>query len=178
MATGWQQRDVFWYYFYSDGSMACGRTVDGYYLGSKGKMATSEGWVNTDENNYGTWYYVGSDEKVVNGWNKIGDDFYYFYYPDGSMTWDYTIDGFDLDNDGKMVNGTGWLQDGITENWYYFSDGVMVMNNTADGYLFDNSGKMVTGTGWQSVNGDWYYLNDDKEATGWLRMGELVLFIW
>lgn len=125
LATGWQKLDGDWYYFYGDGSMTWSNEVDGYYLGSDGRMVTSEGWVNTDENNYGTWYYVGSEEKVVTGWNNIGDDFHYFNYPDGSMTWSNTIDGFDIDSDGKIVSGTGWLQDEYSENWYYFSDGKM-----------------------------------------------------
>ncbi|EHI97928.1 cell wall binding repeat-containing protein [Clostridium sp. DL-VIII] len=170
MATGWQELDGYWYYFYDDGSMTWSNEVDGYYLGPDGRMVTSEGWVNTKEDNSGTWYYVGgSNGEVVKGWNRIDGDFYYFNYPGGSMTWDNTIDGFYLDNSGKMVSGTGWLQDGITKDWYYFSDGEMQSNDTEDGYHLNSSGKMVTGTGWDPVDSWWYYLDDTgKVVTGWL----------
>lgn len=173
LATGWQKLDGDWYYFYGDGSMTWSNEVDGYYLGSDGRMVTNEGWVNTDENNYGTWYYVGSEEKVVTGWNKIGDDFHYFNHPGGSMTWSNTIDGFDIDSDGKIVSGTGWLQDEYSENWYHFSDGKMSTGWIQDGsnwYYLNNDGTMATG--WQQVDGDWYYFySDGTMATGWVNDG-------
>lgn len=185
--TGWRKIYGDWYYFnYPGGSMGWSKVVDEYYLGSDGKWVRNEGWQQDDK---GTWYYVGRHEKVVKGWNRIDGKFYYFNYPGGSMTWDNTIKGFYLNNSGKMVNGTGWLKDGITGNWYYFhpdgsmatgwvnddtgwyflnNNGSMERNYTDGGYHVDSEGKMVTGTGWKYVDGDWYYLNDGRVATDWL----------
>ncbi|MGG3564244.1 hypothetical protein ABES03_21885 [Neobacillus rhizosphaerae] len=38
MATGWKSIGGYWYYFYSNGSMAYNTQIDGYNLGSDGKM--------------------------------------------------------------------------------------------------------------------------------------------
>ncbi len=169
MATGWQELEGYWYYFYSDGSMTWSNEVDGYYLGADGRMVTDEKWVNTEEDNSGTWYYVGAHEKVVTGWNKIGNDFHYFNHPGGSMTWSNTIDGFDIDSDGKIVSGTGWLKDEYSGNWYYFSDGEMKTGWIQDGdswYYLKADGTMATGM--QDIDGDIYYFYSDGEmGTGW-----------
>ena len=58
--------------------MGWGKEVDGKYLGSDGRQVKDERWVNTEEDNSGTWYYVGDNERTVTGWNKVGDDFHYF----------------------------------------------------------------------------------------------------
>ena len=170
MATGWQKLDGDWYYFYPEGSMAHGAQVDRNFLGHDGRMVTDEKWVNTKEDNSGTWYYVGSDEKLVRGWNKVGDDFHYFNYPGGSMTYDNTINGFYIDNDGKIAGGTGWLKDEYSGDSYYFSDGGMKTGWIQDSgrwYYLNDDGKMATG--WKYVDGDWYYLHSDGTmATGWV----------
>lgn len=144
---------------------------DGYFVDSDGEVVTNEGWVNTDEkNHYGTWYYVGPDEKVIKGWNRIGGNFYYLY-PAGSMTWENTIDGFYLEKSGRMVNGTGWLQDGLTGDYYCFSNGEPATGwqwYGSNWYYTDNCGRMVTG--WYKVGEYWHYFNSDGSmATGWVE---------
>ncbi|EHI97937.1 cell wall binding repeat-containing protein [Clostridium sp. DL-VIII] len=241
MATGWQELDGYWYYFYSDGSMAWDTMVEGYYVNDDGQWTKDEGSRKiTDNDGNDFWYYVGPEGKVVTGWNKIGDNFHYYNYPGGSMTYENTIDGFQIDEYGNIVSGTGWIQDEYSGNWYYFSEGSMATGwiqdgdnwyylnadgsmatgwkningdwyyfhsdgtmatgwvndgtgcyylygdgngsmawgKTVDGYLLDNGGKMVTGTGWKSLNGDWYYLNNDKEATGWLKDGDNWYYLY
>ncbi|AJH01433.1 hypothetical protein LF65_04904 [Clostridium beijerinckii] len=85
------------------------------------------------------------------------------------MTYNNTINGFGIDNDGKIVSGTGWLQDEYSGGWYYFSDGEMIYNDTINGYHLDSHGKMVTGTGWIPVDSWWYYIDDTgKVVTNWL----------
>lgn len=167
-AKGWQKLDGEWYYFYNDGSMTWSNVVDGYYLGSDGKMVTNEGWVKTNENGHSTSYYVGSDGKVVNDWKQIGDSRYYFYSNGDIATGWVDIDGewYYFYSDGQMA--TGWLESG--DDWYYLcAEGYMTSDKTVDGYHLDTHGKMVTGTGWKDVDGDWYYLKDDGEvATDWL----------
>ena len=172
MTTGWKDINGTTYYFNEPGgSMGWSKEVDGKYLGSDGRQVKDERWVNTEEDKSGTWYYVGAKERVVTGWNKIGDDFYYFNYPGGSMTYDNTIDGFYLDDGGKIADGTGWLKDEYSRDWYYFSDGEMKTGWIQDGaswYYLNDDGKMATG--WKYINGDWYYLHSDGSmATGWVE---------
>ncbi|NRY02333.1 N-acetylmuramoyl-L-alanine amidase family protein [Clostridium beijerinckii] len=161
------------YYFNKPGgSMGWSKEVDGKYLGPDGRQVKDERWVNTKEDKSGTWYYVGAHERNVTGWNKIGNDFYYFNYPGGSMTYNNTINGFDIDNDGKIVSGTGWLQDEYSGEWYYFSDGERKTDYwVQDGdswYYLNDDGSMATG--WKYINGDWYYFHSDGEmATGWVE---------
>ncbi|MFT8349939.1 hypothetical protein [Clostridium saccharoperbutylacetonicum] len=167
---GWKQVGDYWYYFYDDASMAWGRTVDDCYLNLDGQWVRSEGW---QKNEKGIYYYVGANERVFKGWNKVGSKFYYFNKPGGSMTWDNDIDGFHLNNDGEVTGGTGWLKDNNTGEWYYYSDGEMKTGWVQYGdtwYYMDTDGKMATG--WRQVNGFWYYLNSTGEmATGWKNDG-------
>ncbi|MBC2477986.1 N-acetylmuramoyl-L-alanine amidase family protein, partial [Clostridium beijerinckii] len=171
VTTGWKQIDGDWYYFNSPGgSMGWSKVVGNYYLGSDGRMVTNEGWQQDEK---GVYYYVGANERVFKGWNKVGSKFYYFNEPGGSMTWDNTIDGFYLNDDGEMTSGTGWLKNNNTGDWYYYSDGRMKTGWVQYGnswYYMDSDGKMATG--WRKVNGFWYYLNSTGEmATGWINDG-------
>ncbi|WP_238900452.1 hypothetical protein [Clostridium sp. YIM B02500] len=175
VTTGWKDIKGSTYYFNKPGgSMGWSKEVDGKYLGPDGRQVKDERWVNTEEDKSGTWYYVGAHERNVTGWNKIGNDFYYFNYPGGSMTYNNTINGFDIDNDGKIVSGTGWLKDNYSGEDYYYSDGEMKTGWVKYGdswYYMDDDGKMATG--WRKVNGFWYYLHSDGEmATGWINDGE------
>ena len=80
------------------------------------------------------------------GWKWIGNSCYYFYY-DGHMASDETIDG-------SYVNKSGaWSTDHWSSNsvgwWYNLKEG---------GYAY----------GWKYINGYWYYFTDDAYmATGW-----------
>lgn len=77
VTTGWKDIDGDTYYFNKPGgSMGWSKEVDGKYLGSDERPVKDERWVNTEDDNSGTWYYVGTNERNVTGWNKIGDDFH------------------------------------------------------------------------------------------------------
>ena len=98
MATGWTETDNGWYYLYSDGSMTYENTVNGYHLGSSGKMVTGTGWQYVD----GSWYYLNDDGTVATNWQYINNNWYYLY-PKGSMAWNTTVDGYYLNKDGEWV---------------------------------------------------------------------------
>ena len=88
-----------------------------------GKKVT--GWM---QDSNADWYYFAADGRMVDGWQFIGGEWYFFQQShDGHF--------------GAMC--TGWLFDGGF--WYYLSE-------THDGSF----GKMTTG--WQQVKGAWYYL--------------------
>ena len=172
MATGWVKSGNYWYYCYPDGSMAWDTMVEGYYVNADGQWTKDEiSREITDGNGNHFYYYIGSDGKAVTGWNKIGETFHYYNWPDGSMTKDNTIDGFDLDHYGDIASGTGWLKDEYSGNWYYLSDGEMTTGWKEYGnswYYLDSDGKMVTG--WKSIDGVWYYFHSDGSmATGWVE---------
>ncbi len=170
MVTGWIKSDGYWYYCYGDGTMARDTMVHGYYVNADGKWTQDERSREIiDGNSNHFWYYIGRYGKAVTGWNKIGNNFHLYYFPDGSMARNDTIDGFHVDNDGNIDSGTGWLKDEYSGECYYFSDGEMTYNDTVGGYHLNSQGKMVTGTGWIHVDSWWYYLDDnEKVVTDWL----------
>lgn len=74
--------------------------VDYYYFDYYQKMVT--GWVVATD---GSIYFLNTDEKelgrMVRGWNKIGDN-YYFFDQDGRLQRNMiTEDGFYVDDEGK-----------------------------------------------------------------------------
>ena len=100
MARGWKLINNLWYYLQGDGSMATGlRCIDGknYYLKDNGDMAT--GWV--DINDYR--YFFNSDGSMQTGWfsDDNGNSYYYFDKTSGKMVSNCTIDGYEIDADGK-----------------------------------------------------------------------------
>lgn len=178
MATGWVEYDDdgYWYYCYPGGSMAKDTMVDGYYVNDHGQWTKDEkGSIEIiDGKGNHFYYYIGPKGKAVTGWNKIGDNFHYYNYPDGSMTWSNTIDGFDIDDDGNIASGTGWIKDEYSGNWFYYSDGEMCTGwKQVDDkwYYLCSTGEMATG--WIKSNGFWYYLQSDGSmaAKKWVNDG-------
>ncbi len=127
---GWVQRGNFWFYQWSDGSLATGWLSDAgswYYLDSYGAMVT--GWRNIG----GNWYYLNPDGSMATGWKNIGGSWYY------------------LRGTGEM--STGWLNAGGA--WYLLSGtGAMVTGwvyTSGAWYYLSGSGSMVTG--YQTIDG-------------------------
>lgn len=142
MATGWISDDSDWYYLYGNGIMATGWICwkgDWYYLYPGGSMARNGPIPDSTYNN--GFDLDSSTGKMVNGtgWLHDGITGDWYYYSDGSMVCDHTIDGYHLNSSGKMITGTGWEEsDG---SWYYLKD---------DGSVVTNS--------WLYDEGNWYYL--------------------
>lgn len=131
--------------------------------------------------------YAVSPSPIGNinvGWRYV-DNYWYYYYPDGSCQKDSWLKVNDkwylFQSDGKMLRGwqrkgnqtyllgddgammTGWVQN--NGRWYYLnptpdgSEGALLHNQWAnvDGkmYYFNNEGVMAEG--WYQVDGNWYY---------------------
>lgn len=89
--TGWQTIGGKWYYFGSDGVMRTGWAV----IDDNGKAVT--GWPTTTTDN---WYWF--DDNGIMGfgkWIQIGGKWYYFY-SDGKLALNTTIDGHEVGADG------------------------------------------------------------------------------
>ena len=119
MATGWLYLGDDVFYMHPDGHMAANEIVDG-----ENKVDENGKWIKpqwkTDGTNYwyeysngtypknqflqldGKWYYFTAYGFMATGWNWIGDSSYYFY-PDGHMAANETIDGSYVDANGRWV---------------------------------------------------------------------------
>ena len=89
--TGWQYINDIWYYFTENagdkqGAMFCKRwaevpyngTVEWYYFDENGTMKTD--WLTQDENKFYLYPIAdGTRGRMLTGWQKIGDYWYYFH---------------------------------------------------------------------------------------------------
>lgn len=138
MVTGWKLIDSDWYYFNANGAMIKNSWFGNYYLEEDGKMATNK-WIDKD--------YVGADGLwSPSRWIQLGSQWWYRHY-DGT----YTKNGFEkignqtyyFDKNGYMV--TGWQK--INDKKYYFNNsGAMVMNAWQGNYYLGSDGSMLTNT--------------------------------
>ena len=128
--------------------------------------ARKAGWY---KNADGTWCYLKNGGKALTGWQKIGNNWYYFSpdletYGEMQVGWQQISGSWYYLNNGKMA--TGWKK--IAGSWYYFgTNGKMATKWKKIGgswYYFGNNGKMVTG--WKKIGGKWYYFNSGKMVTG------------
>ena len=73
---------------------------------------------------------------MENGWLKLADGKWYYFYSEGQMANGWVKDGgkwYYLSGSGAMVHDR-WIQEG--NKWYYFgSDGGMLTNTTTRGRL-------------------------------------------
>ncbi|MEH7236738.1 peptidoglycan DD-metalloendopeptidase family protein [Bacillus sp. JJ1562] len=113
MQTGWIVDGSHWYYLASNGAMQAGWVQDGshwYYLtevsgGAVPKGAMQTGWYFDGS----SWYYLnpvsGSIPKgaMYTGWNRIDGKDYYFYN-NGVMAKNTTVNGRYLGSDGAATN--------------------------------------------------------------------------
>lgn len=95
---GWLYNNNKWYYFYGDGTLATGiieNNGDTYHTDLSGALI--KGWIKE----WDMWYHFGNDYLMNKGWNKI-DGIWYYFYNDGSMAYNTVIDGYYLDDTGKI----------------------------------------------------------------------------
>ena len=123
--SGWYQADGRWYCIndYGAGVVKCWRLRDGKYryLKADGSMAANE-WVQ----DYGYWYYCksdgtryesswaqiggkwywfgGSGKMMADGWLTLADGNTYYFYADGHMASNTTIDGHRVNGSGVRVS--------------------------------------------------------------------------
>ena len=169
-AGGWTQVKNDWYFFDAEGVMQTGWVDnDRYFCKPSGEMAR-DCWMEID----GHWYcFTSEGAKAANGWNKIGEK-WYFLDDNGIMQTGWVDgDGFYCNPDGAMV--TGWQN--IDGNWYYFDkeSGKKAAGGWKEidhnWYFFDADGVMQTD--WLDVDGATYYLKPGGEmVTGWQKIGD------
>ncbi|MCR5214911.1 MAG: hypothetical protein K6E10_10900 [Eubacterium sp.] len=160
LARGWTEIDGSYYYFDYYYNMVTDSVVDGYYLDENGNFM-SEGWFNnwfwTDKEKgewEDEWLYINSDGSVATGWNKIGENWYYFDEVDGSMYTNRVADGYYLTEDGTLATG-GWYKDW---NWIDTETGewdYQWVYTDSNGYCYN---------GWNQIDGSWYYFETGQDS--------------
>ena len=180
VATDWKKIGDYWYRFDSNGVMTTGwlwYDNSWFYLDlTTGQKAT--GWkefpgVDSGGGTFSYWRYFGSEGRMVDGWQKIGDYWYRFdeggvmltgwynsdpnYYATGSATGNW----FYLD----PVTGR------MTVGWRFFDSGSFDPegNKITDSYwaYFDAKGIQVVG-GWKQIGSYWYRFDGGgRMLTGW-----------
>lgn len=98
LGGGWHLIRGTWYLLDANGYRQTGwQEQDGarYYLSEDGKMAT--GWFLWAD----SWYYADPGGKIQTGWVKMKPGEYYYFYGDGRMAHDVTMDGYWIDGAGK-----------------------------------------------------------------------------
>lgn len=114
----------------------------------------------------------GGAGRMVTGWKKLSDRWYFFDRGSGAMATGWLDDNggrYYLAADGVMA--TGWMNDGNAR--YYLTDngaaasGWMMIDGSW--YYFGTGNAMSTG--WINPDGSWYYLDTDgKMKNGWLTL--------
>ena len=204
LVFGWKKVDNKWYYFdEDDGQMATNVMVyfDSYscFFMQSGEVLTN-GW----KLYYGNYIYADEDGKLVDGWKKINEIWYYFdgYYmvnnnmiiddkyhkfaSNGKWLGEATLDGWVYDYGWKYIsNGkylTGWQL--FANRWYYFDEyGYSIQNQIYvidnECYYFLEDGTMTTVNGWlKTNNGKCIYLNDNHRVMlGWKKINGVWYYL-
>ena len=139
MQTGWQIIDNVKYYFYESGQMATSTEIDGWSIDSNGIATKIEvvlnGWQKID----GDWYYYVNNVKQT-GWLTLGNDKYYLK-ADGKMMSDEWLT---QNNKKYYFAASGLMKKGWIEwrhQWYYTNqNGEMLTSGTVDGWIITPSG--------------------------------------
>ena len=152
--TGWQTIDGKQLYFAEKGKARTAAqykgslyTIDGdkyYFDPDSGEM-----WTNRFVNYIGNWYYLGSQGKVLTGYQTINNQSYYF------------------DKQGKQLKGIGYDDNGqiiLTDR----QSGIVLnqkieksqfYQNENNWYYLDENNQFAKG--WQTINGQRLYFNSD-----------------
>ncbi len=139
MQTGWQIIDNVKYYFYESGQMATNTEIDGWSIDANGVATKIEvvlnGWQKID----GDWYYYVNNVKQT-GWLTLGNDKYYLK-ADGKMMSDEWLT---QNNKKYYFAASGLMKKGWIEwrhQWYYTNqNGEMLTSGTVDGWIITPSG--------------------------------------
>ena len=102
-ATGWLQDNGNWYYLNENGEMKTGWVSinkNWYYLSQSGVMKM--GWL---EDSSGNSYYLDNYGTMKTGWVQDSNGKWYYLDSTGKMIKDSTISGYQVNNDGVLVNG-------------------------------------------------------------------------
>ena len=182
---GWRDIDNFMYYFDNNGYMETGK----HFITNKFYLFREDGTLFTDiglTTYQGNTYWVLEDKSLkTSDWGTVADKTYYFDHEAEIVSGKQNIAGVNYyfnENEEKNLFKNGLVQAQNGE-WYYAEpSGVLATSTykTIGGktyYFNDNSVLEKTiiqveagKTGWQSINGSWYYFNEDSSMhTGWLN---------
>ena len=122
MLTGWQTIDDKRYFFYDNGKMAQNTWVGDFFVSESGawedvwrsgwytfpegvayRLADGLSWANGWQWIGNSWYYF-QDQWMLTGWNTV-DGKRYFFYDDGRMAADAWIGDYYVDASGAWVEG-------------------------------------------------------------------------
>lgn len=176
IAGAWEQAGNKWKYKFGDEYVAAdpdyqqsaSLMIKGkrYFFDADGIMRT--GWYNDQDEatEAPTWYYLGSDGAVREGWQKIKGAWYYLSYGSGAMksatTWT-DADGYTWGFKPSGALTWGWFNDGTVwnsvekkyANYTTDENGVKSYIEPEWYYLGSNGAAKV---GWNKIKGQWYYL--------------------
>ena len=136
----WIKLNGSWYYFGGN---------NGYYYGSYcacNGAKVIDGVTYIFENHK----MIKQFSTVKDGWQKVGNNWYY-------------------GRNGRFVVYGEYYIDGA---WYQFDEGRMIKEQLYDISYIDKDGKISFDTGWKSIFGSWYYFDADGTThEGWLTIG-------
>ena len=165
------------YYLQANGTMAKGRLkVKGSWYSfnrNTGQLVTSGWYKETD----GSYYYAGSNGKLVKGFYK--PDSYYRYFRESDcklLTGWQTINGHKYYF--KKTNGIRYddiiLKASSGKRYYFESDGKLSCSKwfTKNGSHYYSESNGVLASGWLTVSGKKYYMNPStcERETGWISV--------
>lgn len=209
-ASQWLSQNGSWYYFDESGHMLTGKVeIDGstYYLGDENDGAMKTGWISLtdDASNPGaasSWYYFGTDGKMVETqYDKMIDGAYYTFLDGKMQTGWIRMPGSDsdsasiadfryYDSNGKRAEGWRSIEgiDGIHAthkiSYFYFKEGKACFSETdgnslftinAKKYAFNALGEMQTGLQIANLEDGGianFYFGDD----GSMKTGKQTIF--
>lgn len=169
-ANGWEQKDGYWYYYYStkDYYRNSFEWIGGeyYFFDVNGRMKT--GWFNLG----GNWYYAKESGALASDWQKLGGVWYYF---DPGYGRQMLKDGiYDIDGTSYFFADSGAMQTGWIKSYYTYGG-----KTYTDWYYATSSGALVSG--WQKINGVWYYFEPSGYyiySDGWYEIGSSAYYFY
>ena len=124
------------------------------------------GWQKIGNN----WYYFDKYGVLLTDWQKISNNWYYLKpFIDTTIEPTYTGDAFSLYN--KLIDDSayGSMQTGLVKDgsYYYYMNGT---SSSASDYL-----KGVRSTGWQKIGNNWHYFCKTNKEVGTYPEGSMIV---
>ena len=170
LSNQWIKWGNYWYYLQGD-IMAADQVTyvaddgtfnGGYYCFDKNGHYRTNLWhkeYGTMRNPSGPYMYFGNDGRAVNGWQRIGNQWYYF--SNHQMTADqvtYVADDGTFNGGYYCFDKNGHYRTNLWHKEYG------TMRNPSGPYMyFGNDGRAVNG--WQRIGNQWYYFDNNTLVT-------------
>ena len=153
LKEGWVNEDGGFAYYVAGERLTGVQKVDGYYYDfgengiNVGQTKLTGLFLDTEANVY-RYSYMG---ELTNGWQSIGDDWYYFK-DNEAVSGLNKVGGvkFTFEENGRLTSGV-WVN--VFNGWRYYYGPTYVQKH------------------WYEVNGEWYYFRDGLAVTGYQYVG-------